>query len=220
MQETELETLSFTMDRRIQSIPAYGCLDQEAHWFPMRVSYGRSVKVAQELEKLKIEYFLPVKEQVKTNIENYSIVCSPIIHNLIFVRSTKAELTDLKHRPNCPCRHLRFMTYIPRNAQHNEMTMQEQRFANRIIIVPGEEMQLFIKTVSLLCDQVSLISYSETFNHIGRKIRIIQGPLAGCIGTLRRIKNNKYVHIDCGGIVTAQIRYLPKAMYELIDNAN
>lgn len=199
------------------SIPANGNKDAAVHWFPMRVSYGRSLVVYQELEKLDVECFLPVSENMATDKDGFEQKVSPLVSNLLFVHATKVLVTELKQRTDSPCRFLRFITYIPHSAQHNGMTAMEQSAANRIIIVPDQEMQQFVNAVTMLCHRITLIPYSETFNHIGRKIRILQGPLAGSVGTLRRIKNNKYVHIDCGGILTAQLQYMPKEMYELIE---
>lgn len=191
--------------------------EQERHWFPMRVAYDKDVlKISHELKKLEIDFFLPADDEILPHAEGYNIRKKPIIMDLIFVHATKTELTDLKHRSSL-CRYLRFITYIPYSDQKRNMTPMERSSANRIVIIPDVEMQAFIHAVTLLNENVTLIPYSETFNHIGRKIRILQGPLAGTIGTLRRIKNNKHVHIDCGGLLTAELGYVPREMYELIE---
>lgn len=198
------------------SIHAYGGLDQEPHWFPMRIAYDKDVmKIAHELQDKEIEYFLPTDEVVEPHTEGHVISQKPKIADLIFVHATKTKLTELKH-DSSSCRFLRFITFIPRADQRHHMTPMERSAANLIVIVPDSEMQQFINAITLLHDEISLIPYSETFSHIGRKIRILQGPLAGTIGTLRRIKNNKHIHIDCGGLLTVELGYVPKAMYELL----
>lgn len=198
------------------SISAYGDSSQESHWFPMRIAYDKdAMKIGHELQEHGIEFFLPTEDVVEPHAEGHSINQRPKIADLIFLHATKTKITDLKHGSTL-CRYLRFITYIPHAAQRTHMTPMQRSSANRIVIIPDDEMQQFIHTITLLKDEITLIPYSETFNHIGHKIRILQGPLAGTIGTLRRIKNNKHVHIDCGGLLTVELGYVPKEMYELL----
>ncbi|MBR3027918.1 MAG: hypothetical protein IKH58_07250 [Bacteroidales bacterium] len=183
----------------------------------MRVAYDKDVlTICLALNEQKIEYFLPTDDAVVVNGESTTVVKKPKLKDLIFVHSSKSHLTELKHK-NTKCRYLRFITYIPHSEIRNGMTLMERSASNRIIIIPDAEMEQFIKVVSNDKINITLIPYSETFNHIGRKIRILQGPLEDCVGTLRRIKNNKHVHFDCGGIVTVQLGYMRKEMYELLD---
>lgn len=199
------------------SIPVYGSSSNEVHWFPMRILYGKDVlMIGKVLHELKIEYFLPTDDAVVIKDESKEVVKKPKLNDLIFVHSTKSHLTELKHK-YAKCRYLCFITYIPRSEIRNGMTLMERSASNRIVIIPDKEMEQFMKVVSEESIKITLIPYSETFRHIGRRIRILQGPLEDCIGTLRRVKNNKHVHIDCGGIVTVQLEYMPKVMYELLD---
>lgn len=215
--ETELIS-NQTQSHNSSSIHAYGGSDQEPHWFPMRVAYNKDVmEIGYALEIQEIEYFLPKDIVVEPHAEGPKYKFRPKIADLIFVHTTKTRLTELKHNGS-PCRYLRFITFIPHSDQRLHMTPMERSAANRIVIIPDDTMSIFMKIVDYYANQIELIPYSETFNHIGRKIRILQGPLAGTIGTLRRIKNNKHVHIDCGGILTVQLGYVPKEMYELVEN--
>lgn len=199
------------------SIPSYGSSSNEVHWFPMRIAYDKdALVICTALEEQNIEYFLPTDDTVVVNGESTKVVKKPKLKDLIFVHSTKSHLTELKHK-DTKCRYLRFITYIPHSEIRNGMTTLERSASNRIVIIPDAEMEQFMKVVTNDSIKITLIPYSETFNHIGRKIRILQGPLEDCVGTLRRIKNNKHVHIDCGGIVTVQLGYMRKEMYELLD---
>lgn len=197
-------------------INVYGNEEKELHWFPMRIAYDKDVlKIGEILKERRIEFFLPTDEEVEPHPEGHRIILKPKIKDLVFIRSSKAELTELKHTRTL-CRYLRFITYVPHEQLRSQMSPMERSTVNRILVIRENEMSDFIKAVTLISEKAKLIPYSETFNHIGRKIRILQGPLAGTIGTLRRIKNNKHVHIDCGGIVTVELGYVPKEMYEMV----
>lgn len=216
MQDTNPTTSEYQSYSRCSSIPAYGDSDKDVHWFPMRVAYGHTKRVCCDLEKAVIEYFYPVNESVDINTEDYKVISTPLIENLVFVHSTKEKLTEVKHSDTY-ARYLRFITFIPHSAMHNDMTQMERSQASRIVTIPNNDMSVFIKFVNMNLDKVTLIPYSENFNHIGHKIRILHGPMAGTICTIRRIKKNKHVHVDVGGLITAEIEYLPKDMYELLD---
>lgn len=198
------------------SIPAFGDIDKDVHWFPLRVAYNHLLEVKKQLDELKIESFIPTEEQAEAHAEGYKKVDILQIDDLIFVHSTKAILTEIKHR-NKKCRHLRFVTFIPYSEKKVKMTRLELCAVNRILVIPNSEMEEFIHAVNEYRNKVQILPYSEIFNHIGRKIRILEGPLAGSIGTLRRIKNNKHVHIDCGGLITAELGYIQKSCYELLE---
>ena len=217
MPDASSQTINPRQTHTHNSIPSYGSSSNDVHWFPMRVAYDKDVlTICLALNEQKIEYFLPTDDAVVVNGESTTVVKKPKLKDLIFVHSSKSHLTELKHK-NTKCRYLRFITYIPHSEIRNGMTLLERSASNRIVIIPDAEMEQFIKVVSNDKINITLIPYSETFNHIGRKIRILQGPLEDCVGTLRRIKNNKHVHIDCGGIVTVQLGYMRKEMYELLD---
>lgn len=197
------------------SISAQGNTDKTNYWFPMRVSYGRGIEVRNELTRQGIKHYFPSNERIKLKDCSHKLYEAPLIRSLIFVYGTKVGIAELKKQTN-PCSFMRFMTYTPYSDIHNGMSPFEQQAARRIIIVPEQEMNSFIEATEKMKEHITLIPYSETFDHIGKRIRIIEGPLTGMEGKLRRIKNNKHVHLDCGGILTAEIDYIPSAMYQLI----
>ena len=219
MSDTEYPVEEFLPSQSATSIPVHGSDDQVAHWFPMRVAYGKILRVDKELELLGIEYFLPANDKVEAEPDettDVKVVKSPIISNLIFLHSSKKAISELKHS-SAPCRYLRFITYIPKSQLRPNMTSLEKSNVNRILTIPDAEMTQFIHVMTQMINHVTLIPYSDVFKYIGHKIRILQGPLAGCIGTLRRIQKNKHVHVDCGGILTAELGYMPRMMYELLE---
>ena len=198
------------------SIPTHSDEDQVIHWFPMRVAYGKVLLVNRTLEELGVEYYLALEEKIDISSGEPRVISVPIIDDLIFVHSTKKHITELKHG-FAHCQHLRFITFIPRSELRNGMTEMEKEAIRRIVVVPDAEMSQFFQAINLTTKKVTIIPYSSVFKYIGHKLRILQGPLTGCIGTLRRIKKNKHVHIDCGGFLTAELGFMPKEMYEIIE---
>lgn len=66
------------------------------HWYPMRVTYNRELKVKERFDELEIENFLPMRWEVVLDRGDRHRKWVPAIHNLIFVRSTQEYITHLK----------------------------------------------------------------------------------------------------------------------------
>ena len=76
-------------------------LRSERAWYPMRVTYGREVKVKQALDDLGIENFLPMHyELVDLGDGNKKRMLVPAIHNLIFIYDSR-EISLLSPTPRC-----------------------------------------------------------------------------------------------------------------------
>ena len=70
--------------------------EKSLQWFPMRVTYNRELKVKEHLDTINVENFIPLHYEIvgKGNDRKRKLV--PAVHNLIFIRSTKQQLTNLK----------------------------------------------------------------------------------------------------------------------------
>lgn len=195
-------------------IPAYGT-NNRLYWFPMKVARSKINPLWEILEKEEIEYFVPTNDEVKPSPNGHKVVKIPMT-DLIFIHSSKDKIEQLK-RSNRICNSLCFTTEIPHSAIKIGMTELEKRQINRIIIVDDLSMKIFLDNLNKIRSKVTLLQYSETFSHIGKRIRIIDGPLSGTEGVLRRVKGNKHIHLDLGNLLTAQIDYVPGHMYELLE---
>lgn len=204
----------YNMNESKNYIPAYGA-NNKVHWFPMRIAVSRILSVGEVLDNEDIEYFVPVNEEVQPHIDGHKIVQIPMA-DLIFIHSSKDKLEHLK-ATNQYCHSLCFITEMPYSEIKIGMTELEKRLLNRIVIIDELSMTQFLDNINKIRNKVTLLQYSETFSHIGKRIRIIDGSLAGTEGVLRRVKGNRHVHIDLGNFLTAQIDYVPGHMYELIE---
>lgn len=99
------------VERKTEGRDTMMCGDPKT-WYPMRVTYGREMKVKTELDRLEIENFLPMKCRVvesrtdgTTELRRELV---PAISNLVFVRSTQERITELK-RTNEVLEPLRYM---------------------------------------------------------------------------------------------------------------
>lgn len=195
-------------------IPSYGA-NNELHWFPMKISVSKAFSVGKVLDEENIKHFIPTNEEVIPSIDCHKIVQIPMA-DLIFIHSSKDKIEYLK-TTNQYCHSICFITEIPHSEIKIGMTELEKRQVNRIIIVDDQTMTKFLENINKIRNKVTLHQYSETFSHIGKRVRITDGPLAGTEGILRRVKGNKHIHLDLDNFLTAQIDYVPGHMYELVE---
>lgn len=176
------------------------------HWFPMRVTYHRELKIKTLLDKSNIENFIPMRyELVETKNEGKKRVLMPAIHNLVFVHSTQETLTRLKmtHTEFSPMRYMMKKSLI--DSKRSE-----------IIIVPDDQMNNFIRVASVQDDRVIFLNYEELNNNTGKRVKIIDGYFAGVEGTIKRINRNKRVVVQIEGVAAVAIAFVPASCLTII----
>lgn len=158
----------------------------EMAWYPMYVTYSREEVVHEALDKEGVRNFLPMEHITERVGKKLIHRQQPIIHNLIFVYSHRAQLRELKmfHRD---CVHMQFMTIKPRTDDQPSV----------VITIPEHQMQQFIRALSVDDDegQRSYHPYTDYLGREGQRVRLLHGPFAGIEGTIKRIHNNRHLVI-------------------------
>jgi transcription antitermination factor NusG len=176
------------------------------HWFPMRVTYHREMKIKQLLDKINIENFIPMRyELVETKDEGKKRVLLPAIHNLIFVHSSQEILTQLKmtHAEFSPLRYMMKKSLLdPKQSE--------------IMIVPDNQMNNFIRVASAQDDKVFFLNYEELNDKTNKRVRIIDGYFAGVEGIIKRINRNKRVVVQIEGVAAVAIAFVPTSCLQLL----
>lgn len=190
----------------MMQVPSTQLLRNEIHWFPMRVTYNREMKIKGLLDELNIENFLPMRNDYVNTKNGKKKKLVPAIRNLIFVRSSQETLTGLKMTMTGfePMRYITKKSLI--NGQHE------------IIHVPDKQMSDFIKVASSSDDQYFVLDNNDFINKIGRRVEITEGYFAGVEGVIKRIKRNKHVVVQIEGIAAVAITFVPVNCLSLLDN--
>lgn len=176
------------------------------HWFPMRVTYHRELKIKSLLDNLGVENFLPMHyEFVETKTEGKKRLLLPAIHNLIFVRSTQEFLTDLKmkHEEFAP------MRYMIKKSLSNDKKSE-------ILLVPDWQMNNFIRVASIQDDRVMFLDSNAYVNKIGQRVKVIDGYFSGVEGVIKRINKNKRVVVQLEGLAAVAIAFVPASQLSTI----
>jgi len=182
-------------------------LRSERAWYPMRVTYGREVKVKEALDKLGIDNFLPMHyELVDPGDGNKKRLLVPAIHNLIFIHDSREDITLLKTTR----REFQPLRYITKHFAES--------VADNILTVPETQMRNFMRVASVQDDSVMFLDNSDYLNRVGRRVLITEGYFAGVEGVVKRIKKNKHVVVQLEGLAAVAVTYVPASCLRTLDD--
>lgn len=182
-------------------------LRSERAWYPMRVTYGREVKVKEALDKLGIDNFLPMHyELVDPGDGNKRRLLVPAIHNLIFIYDSREDITLLKTTR----REFQPLRYITKHFAES--------VADNILTVPETQMRNFMLVASVQDDSVIFLDNSDYLSKVGRRVLITEGYFAGVEGVIKRIKKNKHVVVQLEGLAAVAVTYVPASCLRELDD--
>ncbi|MBQ9576814.1 MAG: UpxY family transcription antiterminator [Muribaculaceae bacterium] len=175
------------------------------HWFPMRVTYNRELKIKGLLDELQIENFVPMRYDYVQTRSGKKKMMIPAIRNLIFVKSSRETLTRLK-MSNAGFEPMRYMT---------RKSLTDGR--NEIIYVPDKQMDNFMRVASIPDDRIIVLDNADFINKVGKRVEITEGYFAGVEGVIKRIKRNKHVVVQIDGVAAVAIAFVPASCLSFID---
>ena len=180
--------------------------ESSMHWFPMRITYHREMRIKALLDELGVESFLPMHwEVVETKNGGKKRILLPAIHNLIFVKSTQEFLTELKmtREEFAP---MRYMMRRPLSGGEK----------SEIMLVPDQQMENFIRVASVQDDRVMFLENNDFINRIGQRVKVTDGFFSGVEGVVKRINKNKRIVVQLEGIAAVAIAFVPASQLILL----
>lgn len=177
----------------------------KVEWYAMRVTYQREVKVKAVLDEMGVECFLPMKTVLSERGGHRHYETIPAVSNLIFLHSTRAQITELKNSYG----ELAPLRYI--------MTYPLDGTRPRPITVPEDAMRNFMRVASHTDDSVMFLDLSDVQGKEGRKVLITQGEFAGVEGYVKRIKQNKRVVVQLSDLAAVAISFTPPVFLKFLE---
>ena len=174
------------------------------YWFPLRVANHRELRIRDELSRLSIEHYLPVKWSQRIYGGHIHRVEVPAI-NIIFVHATQEAITQWKMF-NGELMYLRYKMQVVNDG--------EAEYAE-IMTVPDREMDAFIKVTRHPDDRLQYLVYTDFLDKEGRKVKVIDGDFAGVEGQVKRIRKDRCVVICIRGIAAVALQ-IPFEQLEFI----
>lgn len=169
-------------------------------WYALRVTYSREMAVKAYLDARHIENFIPMRLQTvfKNNKEIRKFV--PVVHNLIFIHSSRLVLDELKLNleGSLPIRYLM------------------DREVHLPLVVPDRQMHHFIAVSGSSHEQIVYLSSEELAYKKGDRVRVIGGVFAGVEGEIMRIKGDRRVVVSIQGLVAVATAFIHPSLLESV----
>ena len=146
--------------------------DNQEFWFAARTRANQELGIRKSLIKYNKTYYLPTHTITRRISDRIKKVEVPIINNLIFIRTTKANAFSLIKEYGLKLSYLK------------------DRETGSLLVVPEKQMADFMFVMDLSPE--TAIYNNEDFA-AGDKVRIVKGQLAGLEGELVRIAGKNHV---------------------------
>ena len=172
-------------------------IDNEPYWFPMRIrnaSLSRLEQMVEHFDKEKkhlgqsviLDTYVPLNF-IKVNMNKMDF--APSLLNYIFVHSTFRNLVEIKHsRADFePLRFVMHPSYDEKYERHDEVLTISDKVMSDYIRITAEENEkiVFLKDLKFACKP-------------SREVQIVEGPFAGVIGRIKRIRGSRCVVLPIG----------------------
>jgi hypothetical protein len=184
----------------------------ELHWFPMRVTYSREMVVKAFLDEQGIESFVPLcYEPVEGKHPRHQIL-RPAIRNLIFLHSTRSQITELKmtKREMAAVRYMMTPLYDEK----------DRMIGHDVMTVPDKQMDDFMRVASIVDHRVFFVKNLDFAGKPGQRVKIVEGDFAGVEGVIKRIRKNKCIVVQIEHVAAVAIAFVPSAFLALLDKEN
>ena len=162
-------------------------------WYALRITYSRELALKEYLDANGIENFIPMHYEYSVRNERRVRKLVPVIHNLVFVHSSRNRIDQIKDTMN--------------------MMDKETR---QPIIIPDSQMRSFMAIAGNYDQQLVYLEPSTVSFRKGDRVRVIGGAFAGIEGEFLRIKNDRRVVVSIEGVVAVATAFIHPSLVEPI----
>lgn len=178
-----------------------------AKWYVMRVTYGRELAAKEKLETMAgrvEEVFLPMRYEYVVRGGKKTRKLCPSVHNLVFARTTRQEMDDIKKMEIPYLRY--FMCHD--GAQSFPMTVRD------------EDMQNFMRVARRVEEDIRYVSAEDFDIQAGERVLITGGAFANAEGVLVKVKGcrSKRVVVSLDNFLHLATATVPINLIERIKN--
>lgn len=164
----------------------------EIHWYALRITYSRELALKELLDKKNVESFLPLHYEYVVKNERRIRKLVPAVHNLIFVRSTRRQIDEIKEE----------------NAASLPIRYIMNRETNSPIVVPDCQMKDFIAVAGTDDQQVVYLPPVDLSMTKGERVHITGGVFEGVEGYFIRVRGDRRVVVSIPGVMAVATAFI------------
>lgn len=177
--------------------------DNDKNWYAFKIFFGKGKPIKYYFESKNFEYFYDVELRYwDKNDKRQKSKEVPVIPNLIFLHSTRAEAEETERM------------FLNKIMLYRDKDAENRRVPSRI---PEREVRIFKIVATSGIEGLDFYDeYNPKFTQ-GDKFRVISGPLKGAEGYVIRIKKDHKLYVSIKGLCAVTTGYIPKAFLEKIE---
>lgn len=172
----------------------------ENGWYAIRVTYCRELKLKAYLEERDITCFLPMHYEIQNKAGKKIKRIVPVIHNLIFIYSTRKTLDQIKPRVES----IAAMRYIMDGS------------TNAPIVVSEREMLNFIAISKTMDEQLQYVCSADMNLKTNDTVLITEGIFSGVTGLVIGTKRKCRVIVSIPGLMTVATAHIDQSVLRKI----
>lgn len=159
--------------------------ENQQFWFAARTRANQELSLRDSLKKVDVSYYLPTHIVTRRISDRIKKVETPVIRNLIFIKTTKNEAFALVKERGLK------LYYI------------KDRETGSLLVVPDKQMENFMFVMDLSPE--AAVRSSEEFAP-GDKVRVVKGSLVGLEGELVRIDGKTHVLVRVPQVIAVGVK--------------
>lgn len=175
--------------------------EEELKWYVMRSTYCREQKAKALLEADGIECYVPTREErtEKDGVVKQKTVS--LVHNFIFVHSTKSVLDPWKHlhEDNAGLRY-----YIDKSTR-------------KPMLISDKAMHDFILVTQSTDESLLYLDNPDVVLEHGQRVEVILGLFKGVQGYVLRIRKDRRVVVTLQGLVSVALATMPMSYFKKVE---
>lgn len=169
-------------------------------WYAMRVTYGRELKIQAAMNG-KFETFIPKCYKTVERFGKRHYELTSCISNLLFVYGTKNQIEEERQK----------QAEIKNDKKWHLLNFI-MNHENKMITVPNKQMEDFIRVSYLPAEELIPLDIREGESLTGQRVKVIDGPLVGIEGFIKRIEGNKRVVVTIDGILATALKFISPSL--------
>lgn len=169
-------------------------------WYAMRVTYGRELKIQAAMNG-KFETFIPKCYKTVERFGKRHYELTSCISNLLFIYGTRNQIEEERQK----------QAEIKNDKKWHLLNFI-MNHENKMITVPNKQMEDFIRISNLPVEEIIPLDIREGESLTGQRVKVIDGPLVGIEGFIKRIEGNKRVVVTIDGILATALKFISPSL--------
>ena len=169
-------------------------------WYAMRVTYGRELKIQAAMNG-KFETFIPKCYKTVERFGKRHYELTSCISNLLFIYGTRNQIEEERQK----------QAEIKNDKKWHLLNFI-MNHENKMITVPNKQMEDFIRISNLPVEEIIPLDIREGESLTGQRVKVIDGPLVGIEGFIKRIEGNKRVVVTIDGILATALKLISPSL--------